>query len=540
MNIKLGESVDAAFFNLTKIAVGADRAAGRTTGKQRCCFALLLGFLALLGSFTSEAKDPLKAHVAILAPGSGRVVPAGLFGTNLQWENDGDGLLRGGKDRQIPAPLLADIRALNPDSIRFPGGLLANTYRWKSGIGARESRAKGLNFSRQPVASTFGTDEFIALLAATGAAPLITVNVAAGAEEAADWVEYMNGSSGSRWGKERQKNTGVQPQRTVYWEIGNELYSPHEPDHLSAETYAAKVNEFARAMKKRDPNIRVGATLEGAFQEAVWMAQVIPDLTTWNERVLKAIGPEVDFLSLHFYVPFDKLGNEQDLNRLVWAGPVAFERTISRLRQQALKQGRSKLEIAVTEFGTLFDDKVALSDRIAGTENAIFNTLLTLSFMRQPEVTVANHWSLLNNGKFGMLTWEGDKLGHRPWYEACLRLREFAGARLVPIDLESDGFKVGAKGNVPEIDNVPALDVVAVESKGQMRLVLVNRSPDREIKLKLDARGGKLPAKFNMTMLSAESNQRQWARPAVSSLVPTEAGRYKLRLPPQSIVFLGP
>ncbi|MGQ0621111.1 MAG: hypothetical protein ACT4QA_14525 [Panacagrimonas sp.] len=510
-----------------------------TDRKRRTRLGLLLGSLALLGCFAPEAKEPFKARVTLLSQGPERVVPAGIFGTNLQWESEGDGLLRGRKDRQIPPPLVADIRALNPSSIRFPGGLLANTYRWKSGIGPRGTRAKGLNFNRQPVDSSFGTDEFIPLLAATGAAPLITVNLAAGSEEAADWVEYLNGAPETRWGKERQKNVGVQSPRAVYWEIGNELYSPHEPDHLSAEAYAAKVKEFALAMKKRDPGIRVGATLEGAFQEAAWMAQVMPDLTTWNERVLKAIGPEVDFLSLHFYVPFDKLGNEQDLNRLVWAGPLAFERTLSRIREQAARHGRPKLEIAVTEFGTFFDEKTTLSERIAGTENAIFNTLLTLTFMRQAEVSVANHWSLLNNGMFGMLTWEGDTLGRRPWHEAYVRLREFAGARLLPIKLESEGFKVGAKGNVPEMANVPALDAVVVEAKGQMRLALVNRSPDREIKLTLDAGGGKFPPKFNMTTLSSERKQRQWAQPVAASLAPSESGHYKLRLPPQSIAFLG-
>lgn len=526
---------------------------------MRMGLALIFGSIALLGCAAPEAKEPLKdlvkeifkkpaaetagayqAQITVRVQEQGRVIPAGLFGTNLQWENEGDGLLRGRKDSTIPAMLIEDIRALRPDSIRFPGGLLANTYRWKSGIGKREARAKGLNFGGQPVASAFGTDELIPLLAATGAAPLITVNVGAGASEAADWVEYWNGAPGSRWGKERQKNVGVKPPRAVYWEIGNELYTPGHPGHLSAEAYAAQVNEFAVAMKQRDPAIKIGATLEGAFQEAVWMVQVIPDLTTWNERVLKALGPEVDFLSLHFYVPFDKLPREDDLNRLVWAGPVAFERTVSRIREQARKHGHPDLEIAVTEFGTFFDEKVSLSERIAGTENALFNTLLTMAFMRQPGVTVANHWSLLNNGMFGMLSWDGSKLGRRPWRDAYSRLREFSGARLVPVNVESDGYPVAAKGNVPVMAKLPAIDAIAAMSNGKMRLVLVNRSPDRAVELSLNARGGQLPATFNMTTLESERGQRRWAQPVETALTRGQTtGAYQLRLPPQSVSFLG-
>ncbi|MGQ0501819.1 MAG: hypothetical protein ACT4P0_04275 [Panacagrimonas sp.] len=518
---------------------------------------MLLAFSALVGCAEPQANEPLKdllkgifqkpaagaikASVTVLPQEPAGVVPAGIFGTNLQWENDGDGLLRGLSGNQFPAAVVADVRTLAPTSVRFPGGLLANTYRWKTGIGERSGRAKGLGFSGQPMASTFGTDEYMALLAATGAAPLITVNVSAGAEEAADWVEYWNGAPGTRWGRLRQTNTGIKPPRAMHWEIGNELYTPGHPGFLTAEAYAAKVNEFAVAMKKRDPTIKIGATMEGSFQEAAWMASVIPDLTTWNQRVLKALGPEVDFLTVHFYVPFGKFGSEDDLNRLVWAGPATFERTVSRILAQAREHGHPELEIAVTEFGTFFGETVTLSERISGTENAIFNTLLTMAFIRQPGVTIANHWSLLNNGMFGMLTWDNGKLGRRPWTDVYARLREFAGAQRVAVRVESDGFPIPANGNVPEFAKLPAIDAIAVKVSGQMRLVLVNRSPDREAEVLVNGEGGQLPAKFSLTTLRAERNQLRWAAPVVATLTRAEGSdAYALRLPAQSVSFLAP
>lgn len=506
---------------------------------MRILVGLMLGALVLQGCAAPEASGPLTARVTVQADGQGRVVPAGLFGTNLQWEHEGDGLLRGQKGGSIPAPVLQEIQGLRPTSIRFPGGALANTYRWKHGVGASAVRPTGTSYGGQSVASIFGTDEFIQLLAATGAVPLITVNLNAGAEEAADWVDYLNGAATTAGGALRQKNAGVNPPRAVYWEIGNELYSPNEPGHLSPEAYAARLGEFARTMKKRDPAIKIGAIMEASFQEAGWLASVLPGLATWNEKLLKALGPEVDFLSLHFYTPFDTLGKEADLNRLVWAGPVAFERTLARIREQARASGHPNLEIAVTEYGTFFGEKVTLNPRIASTENALFNTLLMMSFMRAPDVTIANNWSLVNNSQFGMLSWEGGKLGMRPWREAWLRLRDFAGARLVPVEVQSEGYAVAAKGNVPAIAQLAAIDAVAVRSDRGWRLALVNRSPEREVDVALDSRGGPLPDDLDMTTLIAERGGKAFAQPGSAKLArtPGKTG-YRIRLPAQSIVFL--
>src|SRR6516162_6686244 len=71
--------------------------------------------------------------------------------------------------------------------------------------------------------------------------PSLTVNVegrGATAEEAADWVEYANGSSISKYGALRASNGHPEPYRVRYWEIGNEIWGDWVRGHSDAKAYA--------------------------------------------------------------------------------------------------------------------------------------------------------------------------------------------------------------------------------------------------------------------------------------------------------------
>ena len=103
------------------------------------------------------------------------------------------------------------IRALKPAFIRWPGGNVAQDYRWMWGIGPRDERVtwSNLSWKNEPEPGDFGTDEFVAFARAVGAEPSITVNVegrGATVEEAAAWVEYCNGPATSKYGAMRAAN----------------------------------------------------------------------------------------------------------------------------------------------------------------------------------------------------------------------------------------------------------------------------------------------------------------------------------------------
>src|ERR1044071_8644299 len=137
--------------------------------------------------------DPL-ARLCVLFDGRGRV---GVDQVSLMPADAAPGGVRHG--------VVERIRDVRPAFIRWPGGNVAQDYRWPWGVGPRDERVTWANLSwkNEPEPSDFGTDEYVAFARAVGAEPTITVNVegrGADAEEAAAWVEYCNGPATSRYG----------------------------------------------------------------------------------------------------------------------------------------------------------------------------------------------------------------------------------------------------------------------------------------------------------------------------------------------------
>ena len=462
-----------------------------------------------------------------------------LFGHNLQWTHGGDGLLeRGEPDAKFHPEVISNARSIGVTSMRFPGGALANTYRWTAGIGERGSRPPGLDFVGKEMPSRFGTDEFVRLSGILGCPGVITVNLSAGAKEAADWVEYVNGDEQTPWGRKRIANGNARPMGVIYWEIGNELYSPKEHGHLSAEAYGRKVIAFAEAMKARDPSIKIGAHLEASFQKAAWIKSKHPHFLTWNAQVLNVAGRHLDFVALHFYAPFDKIRNEEHLHRLVWAGPLVFEQTVRDIKKRCKEVGADDLEIAVTEYGTFFGGRRKPDDRIATTENGLFNALMLFAFMRDPQIRLANHWSLLNNGSFGLLETQ-PRFSRRPAAAIFDQLGALANHRVLPLVIDVAGYAVKAKGNIPRFSSVKFLDGVAAErTDGSIKLAVVNRSPRRSILTELKFEGAEAPDRLTVRSLRPTDDHGQAWRTGETWLTAIDPGVFSVRLPPYSLTLL--
>lgn len=151
-------------------------------------------------------------------------------------------------------------KELRLGSVRWPGGCFAEGYHWRSAIGpVQERRARGAavcegdQMSSRSVQAEVGSDEFMAILQRAKTVPLLTVNFATGsAQEAANWVEYMNGTSPGlpegirrRWTPEtysrsdkappgyfawlREHFGRPQPYGVKYWAIGNEFEARSTP-----------------------------------------------------------------------------------------------------------------------------------------------------------------------------------------------------------------------------------------------------------------------------------------------------------------------
>jgi alpha-N-arabinofuranosidase len=214
----------------------------------------------------------------------------------------------------VRADVLEKVKALAPAFIRWPGGNVAQDYRWQWGIGPRDERPMWTNLSwkNELEPGDFGTDEFIRFARSVGAEPSITVNVegrGATADEAAAWVEYCNGPATSKYGMLRARNGHPEPYRVKYWEIGNEIWGDWVRGHSNAETYARNLNRYVNAMRAVDPSIQVIAVGDNDM--------------AWNRTVLRLASERLDYLAVHHYYSHRDMAG--DLRKLL-ARPLYYER----------------------------------------------------------------------------------------------------------------------------------------------------------------------------------------------------------------------
>ncbi len=204
----------------------------------------------------------------------------------------------------------------------YPGvGVVTHDFHWQNVIGPLDRRTDPTPRERAfdtPRWLEYGPDEYgrhlIDYREATGrdVAGSIQVNIITGtAAEAADWVEYMNGEASTPLGALRAANGHAAPYRVAMWEMGNEPhFTAADIGALSAAQYAARVREFALAMKERDPSItvlayvnpfplgdptRIGTDAEEPVDADDALGR------TWSQIVIAEAGDVLDGVYFHWY-----------------------------------------------------------------------------------------------------------------------------------------------------------------------------------------------------------------------------------------------
>jgi len=189
--------------------------------------------------------------------------------------------------------VVAVARDLGPTMMRW-GGIFADFYRWREGIGPRDRRPSMLNLLWGGVESNqVGTAEFVDFCRRVGADPLICVNFesdgrkqymsirgqvrTADAAEAAAWVAYCNDADN----RDRKVHGHADPLRVRHWQIGNE--TSYDRNGFDVDTAARKTVEFARAMRAAD----------AAVQLIAWGD------SGWAPRMAEIAGDDVQYLAFH-------------------------------------------------------------------------------------------------------------------------------------------------------------------------------------------------------------------------------------------------
>ncbi len=317
----------------------------------------------------SGANDPL-ARFVVLFSGKGRVW---VDQVSLLPGDTGPGDVR--------RDVFDKIKELQPAYIRWPGGNVAQDYRWLWGVGPRDERVTWTNLSwkNEPEPSDFGTDEFIRFARAVGAEPSITVNVegrGATVAEAAAWVEYCNGPANSKYGALRVANGHAAPQGVKLWEIGNEIWGNWVRGHSDAETYARNLNRYAAAMRAVDPSIRLIAVGDN-------------DLN-WNRTVLKLAGTNINYLAIHHYYGRNEMAGDA-LNLM--ARPLYYERFYKQVEQLIAESGANNVKLAINEWGLDLPEA-----RQYSMESALYAARLMNVFERSGNLVAMSAVSDLVNG----------------------------------------------------------------------------------------------------------------------------------------------
>jgi len=425
----------------------------------------------------------MRVRVTVETGSAVRVVPAALFGTNVEWIFDGQGLWQPARNRLDP-DAVAQARELGITLLRWPGGVFADHYHWRDGIGPMASRPTSKHYVGGPSSRhSFGTGEASTLAAALKADLMVTVNVGTGsADEAADWVRYHN------------RDTG---QRVNIWEVGNELYMKGDLSggHMSAETYAQRFLAYAQAMRAVDPSISVGAI--GGLNYGRF--RFIDD-SRWTEKLLRAAAPQIDFLAIHnAYAPvMIGASDKTDVRaayRAMLAAPRLIEanlRDVSALLAKHEAPGR-RIGIAITEWGPFFHilPTSPWVDHVKTMGSALFTASTLNVFLREPRVDIANFFKLADQGFMG---WLGRRAGAwvpTPSAQVFTLYSRLSGQTLLTTRTEGPAFSSQALGVVDAVRDAPEVDAVGARAGADVTLLLVNRSETDAADVTVELRGAR-------------------------------------------------
>jgi alpha-N-arabinofuranosidase len=455
-------------------------------------------------------SDPL-ARFAILFPGRGHV-----------WIDHVSLLPGDAAPGEVRRDVFEKIKALKPAFIRWPGGNVAQDYRWPWAVGPRDERFTWTNLSwkNEPEPSDFGTDEFILFARAAGAEPSITVNVegrGATVAEAAAWVEYCNGPATSKYGAMRAANGHPAPFGVKLWEVGNEIWGNWVRGHSDAETYARNFNRYAKAMRAVDPSIKLIAVGDNNLN--------------WDRTVLQTAGDNIDYLAIHHYYGRREMANDP-LNLM--ARPLFLERFYEQVEQllHELVPGR-QIKLAINEWG--LDLPVA---RQYSLESALYGARLMNVFERQGDLIAMSAVSDLVNGwPGGIIQANRQGLFVAPIYLVNQLYSEHRGDESLAVSVTGPTFNSSREGS-----NVPTLDTVVSRTADGKKIFIkaVNTSLTSALTTTIVVQGANPAAEAEIKTVSAPSlsEANYFGRPEAISVAtaPVRSGReFVVSLPKHSV-----
>ncbi len=381
--------------------------------------------------------------------------------------------------------VIAMARDLHSPVVRF-GGNFTSAYDWNDGVGPIDKRVSKVNLSWGiPEYNTFGTDEFLRFCELIHAQPQIALNLGTGTpQQAADWVTYVD----KHWADHKGG---------LLWEMGNELWGDFQVGYPSQQRIADVTLATSQAVRKADPSSRLIATGgdEDFFHD-------------WNAQQLKNSVGSFNFLSTHFVVN-DSVqlphASSEFRTMAALALPWGLAERMHAIKQQAAAAGHKDVNVAFTEWLMISDTRTG--PHFSNMGGALFaGGFLNMVMRNSDVVSISDMTGIL---EFGGIWKKRQQVYGAPAYWV---LRTYASAEptmLFSVESNAPTYSI-AKGvmRLPEISDVPYLDIVAAQSKDRSKVLLfcVNRHLTRALKATIDVSSlGIASGAVKITTIASES-----------------------------------
>lgn len=254
-----------------------------------------------------------------------------LLGFNIIYPHEKNAIWQDGK-------IASYLKDANVAFLRYPGGTVCSYYHWNAltGEGWKDSwDPKNKVVSKDP-SEFMDINEYMDLVKATGATPLVGINMSSGwrwnrlddgVKEAISLMQYC-----------KDKNFKVE-----YWYLDNEPYQ-HDSNGGSKtpEQYAALINAYVPAMKAFDPNIKIVVNWNAGFKNK----------RSEYERLIKNAGSNIDVIDAHWYWSWSNASWERWLEKTPmaqWTGST-YADDIAYFRQMVKEMGYPNIQLASFEW----------------------------------------------------------------------------------------------------------------------------------------------------------------------------------------------
>ena len=386
----------------------------------------------------------------------------------------------------IRQDVLEKAKELAPTMIRFPGGTFVKTFHWMDGVGPKDQRRPSKNLIWGGINTfQFGTCEFIEYCRAIGCEPVLVVNIATGTpDEAANWVEYCNGTENTYYANLRRSHGYPEPFNVKYWALGNEEAA--EPDagrHQDPKKYVTDMWHFIKLMKLTDPSIELIADGERGLPE-------------WNKTVMKGLDGAVNYISFHGYV-----GTDGDKPYSIFHKIDAVERELGEFHQLMKEYSedsvttwkkwyrfpvrKKPLKIAVDEWGIWeYQEPPYGTTNTYEWRHALATAYFMNSLLRCADFVGMANWAQLVNILAPIMTNEKTSVRQTVFYP----LKEYRANTLNEM-VTAEAASPAVDGDLKALNAVCSID----RKTGELSLFVVNLSPKAvKASLDIDGRSGAL------------------------------------------------